>query len=159
MTSLPSEIFDIVEFTPLEDISLYLLRDGLPDAIRVNSLVEDDQQFPLVLVRRSSDWGFWGGDERFVDNGQLTVHVYCEGLEADKDCALLSEAVRILLRDSVNRVVPDMGYLTKAKMIGSPMKAPDWATATGPVQYADLPAGTVRYESNYELSLKKPSST
>lgn len=154
MSSLPPEIFEIVEFTPLEDIVLHLLRDRLPAAIRVQSLVEDDQSFPLVLVRRSPDWGYWGGDERFIDNGQLTVHVYCAGIEADSDCANLSEAVRIILRDSVNQVVPDIGHLTKARMIGSPMKAPDWATATGPVQYADLPAGTARYESNYELSLK-----
>lgn len=153
-TSLPVELFDLIEFTPLEDIALHHLRAGLPDAIHVNSLIADDQTFPLVLVRRTPDWGWWEGDERFIDQGQITIHAYAYGVEADSDAAFLSEAVRNVLRVSKNVVVPELGHISHIEMIGSPHRASDWATSSGPVQYADLPTGVVRYESVYKLTLR-----
>lgn len=153
-TSLPPELFDLIEFTPLEDIVITHLRAGLPDAISVNTLIADDQAFPLVLVRRTPDWGWWEGDERFIDQGQLTIHAFTEGIEADSDSAYLSEAVRNVLRASVNIPVEGLGHLSHVEMIGSPRRVSDWATASGPVQYADLPTSVVRYESVYRLSLR-----
>lgn len=153
-SSLPVELFELIEFTPLEDIVLHHLRAGLPNAIQVKSLIADNQTFPLVLVRRTPDWGWWDGDERFIDTGQLTVHAYCEGIEADSDAAYLSEACRNVLRAAKNVVVPELGHISELTMIGSPKRVPDWATASGPVQYADLPTGVTRYESVYKLTLK-----
>lgn len=153
-SSLPSELFELIEFTPLEDIVLHHLRAGLPDGIAVRSLIADDQGFPLVLIRRVPDWGWWEGDERFIDGGQISVHSFCEGVEADSDAAYLAEAARNVLRAAKNVVVPELGHITDLTMIGSPKRVPDWATASGPVQYADLPTGVVRYESVYKLTLR-----
>lgn len=154
-SSLPASALALVEMTPVEDLCLYLLRARLPD-VPVQSLIADDQGFPMVLVRRSGDWGEWKGDARFLDSGQISIHVFVDGVEADSDGALLSEAVRVILRDSVNTVVPGKGHFTKVKMQGAPNRKPDWATAVGPVQYADLPTGVVRYESVYQLEIRKP---
>lgn len=155
-SSLPQEVLDLVVFSPIEDLVLALLRDRLPESIPVQSLIADDQTFPLVLVRRTSDWGSWRGDGKFVDSGQVVVHTLTQGLNADSDSAYLAEAVRVILRDSVNKVVPERGYLTSATLVSSPRRVTDWATATGPVQYADLPTGVVRYETTYELGIRAP---
>lgn len=156
MSSLPPEVTSMVEFSPLEDLVLALLRAELPITVKVQSLIEDEQEFPFVLVRRTPDWGWPGGDERFLDSGNLTVSVLAEGLEADADCAALSEAVRVILRDSLNKVVPGLGHIVGITRLQTPRRVSDWATSTGPVQYASLPTGVTRYESVYRLSIRAP---
>lgn len=153
-SSLPQNILDLVEMKPIEDLLLTVLRPALA-GIRVQSLIEDDQQFPAVIVRTNGDWGRWGGDPRLIDTGQVNIQAFCSGIDSDQDCALLSEAVRVVLRDSINVVVPNIGHLTRVEMVARPRRAPDWATATGPVQYADLPTGVQRYETLYDVSLKR----
>jgi len=156
-SSLPPEVLALAQFHPVEDLILALLRDGLPEAIHVNSLVADGQEWPLVLVRRGLDWGFWAGDPRgFIDSGTLAISVFCDGLEADSDAAYLSEAVRVILHRSVNKVVSGLGYLTEVDLDNAPHRVTDWASATGPVQFADLPTGVMRYETTYSLGIRAP---
>lgn len=156
-SSLPAEILALVEMSPVEDLLLALLPPRLP-GIQVRSLIADDQTFPLVVFRNAGDWGEWAGDPRFLDAGQVIVHTFAEGINGDEDAALLAEAVRVVLRDSVNVVVPDKGHITKIQMVSRPRRVTDWATATGPVQYADLPTGVWRYETVYRIEIKKPPS-
>lgn len=144
----------LVQMRPIEDLLLAILRPLLTD-VRVQSLIEDDQQFPAVLIRTNGDYGSWSGDERFIDTCQVNVQSFCEGLNSDEDAALLSEAVRVILIGAVNRVVPGIGHMTKCEMVQRPRRAADWASATGPVQYADLPTTVFRYETLYEISVKR----
>lgn len=144
----------LVQMKPIEDLLLTVLRPALTD-VSVQTLVFDDQPFPFVLIRTNGDWGSWAGDARFIDTAQVNVQVYCEGLNADEDAALLSEAVRVVLVGAVNQVIPDIGHMTKCEMQQRPRRAADWASATGPVQYADLPTGVIRYETLYEISVKR----
>lgn len=155
MSTLDPAILAKVEMHPVEDLLLALLPSELP-GIKVRSLIADDQDFPLVMPRRSGDWGEWEGDPRFLDACQVDFHVFAEGLDADTDGALLSEALRVILLDCRNKVVPGKGHLTKVVLTRSAQRVSDWATATGPVQYADLPTGVVRYQSTYRLEIKKP---
>jgi hypothetical protein len=154
MSSLHPDVLALVEMKPAEDLLLSLLRGRLT-GVRVQTLIEDDQEFPAIVVRTNGDWGAWGGDPRFIDSGQVNVQAFCSGIDSDQDAALLSEAVRVLLRDSINVEVPGLGHLTRVEMVGRPRRAPDWATATGPVQYADLPTGVQRYETLYDVSIKR----
>jgi len=153
-TTLHPDVLALVEMQPIEDLLLALVPPKLT-GVSVQSLVFDRQSFPAVVVRANGDWGAWGGDERFIDSGQVNVEVFCSGIDSDSDCALLSEAVRVVLRDSLNVTVPGIGHLTRVEMVSRPRRAPDWATATGPVQYADLPTGVQRYESLYDVSIKR----
>ena len=153
--TLPNIVLSMVDFHPLEDIVLELLRARFPSTIPVQSLIADRQMFPFILVRRADDWGRWDGDS-FVSSGTLAVHTFCEGLDADQDAALLGEAVRVALFDSINDVVPGKGHLTRIEPITFPRRMPDFATAVGPVQYADLPTGVVRYEARYDVSYRRP---
>jgi len=141
--------------SPVEDLLLSLLRTKLA-GVQVKSLIADTQTFPLVIARRSGNFGEWSGDPRFLDAAQVTVHTFATDPNGDEDAALLAEAVRVVLRDSVNVVVPNRGHITSVTMTSAPRRVTDWATATGPVQYADLPTGTWRYETIYEIAIKKP---
>jgi hypothetical protein len=153
MSSLPLEVLDLVEFDPLEDLVLSLLRLKFA-VVPVRTLISSDQEFPFILLRRGDEWGRWDGDPRFISTGVLRVNTFAEGPEADKDAALLGEAVRVALTGSLNVVTPS-GHLTKVDPISLPIRRPDWATATGPVQYADLPSGVARYEAIYELAYRR----
>ena len=154
-STLSPEVLALVEMGPIEDLLLALLSEPLV-GVNVQSLIEDDQTFPLLIVRRSGDWGDWAGDARMLDAGQISTHAYCAGINSDADAALLSEAVRVVIRDSVNKVVPGKGHVTMQKMTQAPRRVADWASATGPVQYADLPAGVQRYETVYTIEIRKP---
>lgn len=154
--ALPQEILDLVEMHPVEDLVLTLLRRRIT-SVPVQSQIYDDQTFPAIVVHKGDLIGeWWGGDPRFIDTAKLEVFTFTEGLNGDEDGALLSEAVRVALRSCVNEVVPGLGYLTEVQMTGPPRQAADWDTATGPVQYADLPSEVVRYATTYALSIRKP---
>jgi hypothetical protein len=157
MAGLPPAIRALAELSPVEDLLLAILRRGLP-GIRVNSLIADDQQFPLVLVRRAPHLGQWEGDTRFLDQADVVVHTFCADPNGDEDAAILAEAVRVVLRDAwlSNTSVPGRGHISRVEMTSAPRRATDWATATGPVQYADLPTGVWRYESAYRIAIRKP---
>ncbi|WP_405056966.1 hypothetical protein OG474_30030 [Kribbella sp. NBC_01505] len=156
-SSLPAEVLALVELSPVEDLLLDLLPAKLP-GIQVKSKIADDQTWPLVMARRSPDFGDWAGDPRFLDAARILVHTFCEGINGDEDAALLAEAVRVVLRDSVNVVVPNRGHLVNVTMTSAPRRVTDWATATGPVQYADLPTGVWRYEAIFDIVIRKPRS-
>lgn len=154
--ALPQEILDLVEMHPVEDLVLAVLRKRIT-SVPVQSQIYDDQTFPAIVIHRGDMIGeWWGGDPRFIDNARLDVFCFVEGVNADEDGALLSEAVRNALRNSINEVVPGLGYLTQVTMTSPPRNAADWDTATGPVQYADLPNEVVRYSTTYALSIRKP---
>ncbi|MCP3755758.1 hypothetical protein [Streptomyces sp. TBY4] len=157
MAGIPPTIKALAELSPVEDLLLAVLRQGLP-GIRVQSLINRSQQFPLVLVRRDPSFGAWDGDTRFTDSARVVVNTFAEDPDGDQDAAILSEAVRVVLRDAWlnNIVVPGRGHLTRVEMNSAGRRASDWATATGPVQYADLPTGVWRYESIFDITIRKP---
>lgn len=156
-STLPASILAKVEMSPVEDLLLGLLPQQL-EGIRVQTKIEDDQTFPFILVRSTGSWGNWHGDERFLDAAEVHVQTFADGINADEDAANLAEAVRVTLRDSRNIVVPRRGHLVSCEMTSRPRRAPDWATATGPVQYADLPTGVYRYETQYHVVIRKPDT-
>lgn len=150
-------MLDLVELSPIEDVALYVLRQGLPD-IPIHSLIEEDPPDDFIVVRRDHSLGEWEGDTRFVDVGMLSVEVFTVDPDGDEKGALLSEAVRVVWRNAwlENLKIPGHGWLAQARMTSAPTRVTDWATATGPVQYADLPTGRWRYETKYQIAVRKP---
>lgn len=154
--TLPESIYERAEFTPVEDFAVALIQPHIPD-IPVRTLIDADQTFPFVLVRRADSFGSWSGDHRFIDDVQLFVHVYCEDPDGDEDAALLSDAIRCIIRDAWrnNTVIPGRGHIVGYDLVSSPRRVSDWATSAGPVQYADLPTGVHRYETRYGLMVRR----
>lgn len=159
MAGIPPQIKALAERSPVEDLMLAILREGLP-GIQVGSLIADDQKFPFVLVRRIPGLGAGSEDTRFIDSASIAVHCFVEDPDGDEDAAILSEAIRVVIRDAwlQQKVYPGLGHITFTEMSSDPRRVTDWATATGPVQYADLPSGISRYETQYHLDIKKPRS-
>lgn len=159
MAGVPPEVAAIAEFAPVEDLLLAILREKLP-SMQIQSAIWDDQTFPFILVRRAQTIGNYGGDPRFTDWAELSVHVFCQDPNGDEDAAILADAVRVVLRDAgrERKVYPGLGYLTKVELASAPRRSSDWATSSGPVQYADLPTGVWRYEARYEIEIRRPAS-
>lgn len=155
MANLPPSVLNNIHFSPVEDFLLAVLRAGLP-GLSVQAEVEDQQVMPFVLVRRNDSFGTWSGHPDFVDEAAVIIQCYAENPDGDRDAALLSEAVRRTLyaawRSQV--VIPGIGHMSNCKLTGAPRRGADWAPAAGPVQYADLPSGTYRYESRYAISIR-----
>jgi hypothetical protein len=160
MAGVPDEIKALAEMSPCEDLVLAILKDGLP-GINVQTLIEIDQTFPLVLPRRMASYGGGTADPRFTDSASVAVYVFVSDPNGDEDAGILSEVVRVLLRNAWldHRVIPGRGHITHIEMSAPPHRVTDWATASGPVQYADLPSGVWRYETRYLVESRKPSTT
>jgi hypothetical protein len=157
MSGIPDVVRALAELSPVEDVILAVLRQGLP-GITVGSLLAVGQVFPFVLVRRGSQIGEWNGDPRFTDAAEVLIHTFAVDPDGDEDAAILAEAVRVVLRNAwlSHLVVPGRGHITRVTMTDPPRRVADWATATGPVQYADLPTGVWRYETAYRVEIRKP---
>ena len=93
MAGLPPIVRALAELSPVEDILLYVLRQGLP-GVRVQSLIADRQDWPMVLVRRLASFGEWSGDERFIDQADIAVQAFAQDPDGDSDAALLAEKLR-----------------------------------------------------------------
>lgn len=163
VSELSPDVYDIAELPPVEDPMLGLLRPRLGAAgVRVLSAIPPDMAdaFPFVLVRRQYNQMHARGDARsFTDQAYIQVDVFTEGVNGDEDGATLSDAVRVILRDAwLNQTVEPVtkAALSSFRVIHSPRRAGDWANATGPVQYADLPAGAWRYTTTYRLTFRYP---
>lgn len=158
--ALPQSVLNLIELSPVEDVLLHILREDLPDVPVVSLIAEDPPPF-FLLVRRLHGFGNWKGDPRFTDAARFTIHTYTADPDGDEKGALLSEAVRVVLRNAWldHRQVPGRGSIIAIRMTNEPSRVADWATASGPVQYADLPSGYFRYETMYEISIRKPRTT
>lgn len=157
-TSLPQSVLDLIENNPVEDVLLAILRAGLPDSAVYSSIPEKTPPH-FVLVRRLPGLGEWDGDQRgFVDDGRFAVHAFTQDPDGDWKGAILSEAVRVVLRNAwLNHWnEPDLGSVIRVHMIQEPSRVTDWATSAGPVQYADLPTGYWRYQSTYDIQIRTP---
>lgn len=99
MAGLPDHVKALAELSPVEDLLLAVLRKGLP-GVAVKSLIDFRQDFPLVLVRRDPSFGAWSGDTRFTDSARVVINAFAADPDGDQDAAILSEAVRVVLRDA-----------------------------------------------------------
>lgn len=159
MAGLPASVLALAERSPIEDFLLALYRADLAD-VPCNSLIRKGQTFPFILVRRLPGLGEGSGDQRFLDTATVSIQAFVEDPDGDQDAAILSEAARVVLRDAWlnNRVIPNRGHITRMEETQAARRVTDWATAAGPVQYADLPTGVIRYEAQYFITLRRPVS-
>lgn len=157
MAGVPDSIKAIARMSPVEDVVVPILRDGLP-GIPVKTLIERNPDIPFILVRRINGPMNYGGDERFIDIATVAVHAFAEDPNGDEDAAWLAEAARVVLfnawRDNVE--VPGRGRISHFQCNERPRRVSDWATSSGPVQYADLPTGVWRYEARYLIEIRSP---
>ena len=132
-----------------EDIIPGILRKVLPGYVRVLSRVEENPQFPFVLVSsaRVSEGQSPTSDQS--DILSFNIHSFCRGVDADIDAANLCWAAVNAVKDAALRgdSVGDGQVIVAAKLVMEPLRRSDWQDASGPVQYQDLPQFVERYEA------------
>lgn len=156
--ALPASVAALIENPSVTDIALHILRTALPD-VTVVSEIPMDTTFPLVLIRRGQRFSAPRGNERGLASTVVDVNVFTSGLEGDAEAEAISEAIRVAMRDAwANRLAlaEGLGSLVRIWPEMAPSRSSDWATASGPVQYADLPAGAWRWESAYRITYRPP---
>lgn len=154
---LPAEVLELAEYDPIEMAVVHVLREAMPSVPVVTLIPEEQTSDYFVLVRRDYAFGDWRGDERFMDDGRIVIHTFTKDPDGDEKGAVLQEAIRVALRNAWlgNAYIPDHGWVVRIRITAEPTRKTDWATASGPVQYADLPAGYWRYESKYSLRVRR----
>lgn len=155
---LPSSVTDALEFQPVTDIALYIIRQAFPD-LEVYSEVPFHAKFPFVLVRRGMRFTAVRSDERAIKSVVVDVHCYTAGEDGDLEAEQLSEAIRAAMSNAWRSRLPlpeGWGSLIRIAAEMEPIRAPDWATSTGPVQYADLPTAAWRWEASYRITYRRP---
>ena len=158
MYNVPNSVKDKVRFYPFEDILHEIFKRGLPD-VNFGTFIAEDMTFPFVHGQRFLRQRPWSGDPRFIDHGPIRIQVFTYGPEAETEGFLLSEAVRVtLLEASLDRWhFPGVGSVLHIEMENEPSPSSDWASASGIVQFADLPKETVRYETIYNMTIRRPN--
>lgn len=168
MANLPAYIYEMAEYSPVIDVALAVLREAFPDldeAGHIVSLIPDKaNSLPLVLVRDSALNG--AGQPFGLAQAVVDIHVFTEDPDAigfesgipsgEVQGAVLSEAIRVAMRDAWLRKVtyPGIASIANIQHVAGPRRVTDWATASGPIQYADLPTGYWRHESAYRITYK-----
>lgn len=130
-------------------------------AIEVATIYQEGMTLPMVETRRerrSGTMGLGTKDERFLRSAVMVVNCLVSGINAEQEAEQLSEACyNALLEAMVNQIViPGKGHISDIKNSSTIASEPDWATSTGSVQYAQLPKGTVRYETIYRVLFRPP---
>ena len=162
---LPDSIADNIELAPAEDLLLAILRDRHPD-IKFFTLIPLDQRgspmWPegleyFILVRRVPGQFSLKYDERFVDTASMSIQVFCKDPDGDQKASLISEGIRVSIMKEARspKTYPGLGRLMRAVRDEEAVRKTDWATATGPVQFADLPTGYHRYEAHYDCLIRR----
>ena len=154
---LPASVLDRVAFFPYEDILAAMFKRAFPE-LRFETYVSEVLTYPLITGARFTPQGGWSGDPRFIDSGPVRINVFCEGPDADVEAFLISEAIRVMMLEaSLERWnFPGLGSIVNITMSVEPADVNDWATATGIVQFADLPENVIRFETVYQLTIRRP---
>lgn len=147
-------------FGHVEDIARAILIpffEGM--GVYVATVFEEGMPLPVVVARqerRSGTSTHFVADNRFLMPALLSIDTLTTGLDADQDGADLQEAARIAIHEAwqAQVVIPGAGYIAQIENSTKPSRVSDWATSTGPVQYASLPRQVIRYEANYRLLMR-----
>lgn len=157
--NLPDSVVDRIKFNPFEDLLMAIFKRGLPDLDFV-TLIPEKMTYPLVFGQRYLRQSGWNGDPRFIDSGPVRINVFTMGINGELEAFYISEAIRNLFfqADRERWHFDGIGSVLALKMESEPADASDWATASGIVQFADLPKGVTRYETTYRMTVRRPES-
>lgn len=155
--NLPASVLDRVAFFPYEDILAAMFKRAFPE-LKFETYIPEVLTYPLITGARIAPLGGWSGDPRFIDSGPVRINVFCAGPDADVEAFLISEAIRVMMLEaSLERWnFPGLGSIVNITMSTEPADVNDWATATGIVQFADLPEGVIRFETVYQMTIRRP---
>lgn len=155
----------IPSFGPIDKLLYELFTDAFQGmGVHVGTRFHEQTHPPMVLARnekRSGSQFLRDADPRFLKPELITVNTFGEGRNADKVAEQLQEACRIALTEAQleQRHFDGVGTLSALEITSPGSRVSDFATSTGVVQYAALPAGWERYESVWRILLRPPEQS
>lgn len=155
---LPQVVFDNVKNRAIERVILAVLRRGFGDSVECFSLVPRLTPSYFVLVRGVAEAGLYRGVPGLYHGADFVVNTYAEDPNGDEKGQLLGDAVVGILHRAWQEHwdFPNLGSINKIRCDQYPARVTDWQTSSGPVQYADLPAGDWRYEARFSAVINTP---
>ena len=156
MSSLPPEVAGMGTFALPQRLALAILREKMPTAA-IYTRIPKDIAGPFLLVRQLDGLGFWDGDPRFLNKAIIKIDTFTQGLNGETDGGVFQDAIRTKLFEAwrEQKVYPELhSSLNRLICVSDPNPVTDWATSTGPVQFADLPGLWFRWESRYEFQIR-----
>lgn len=154
---LPASALARVRNRPIEDVVLAILRRGLPDVPSYALIPQIVPPF-FILVRGIPESGFYKGRRGLLHEIDFACHTYTENPDGDEKATLLGDALVDVMEQAFleHWSFPAYGSVNKIKCIQYPTRETDWATSSGPVQYADLPTGNWRNEARFRAVINTP---
>lgn len=154
--ALPDSILDATGDWPEGRLlALAVLRERFPE-MRFAGLISPSLEPPFALVREVGFEGAWDQDSRFKREFFISIETFTEGLESDVDAPKIHRAAEDAFRRAAlgNRFVLD-AWIVDYDLAEPPRRLYDWASATGPVQTADLPVNWMRWHSLHRIEIKR----
>ena len=156
-------IAEIPIFGSTDELLLGILQDFFEgQGIHIGTLYSEETSPPMIIARadrRSAGRNYEMGDDRFMHPVLVSISTITSGKDADEIGEELQEAIRVCLRQAQMKqtVIPNGGSINRITNMSAPVRVSDYATSTSVVQYASLPTGHVRYESQWRLIIRPPA--
>lgn len=138
-------------------VALEILRDRFPGFVFAG-LISPSLDPPFALVRETGFEGSWAGDRRFKREFFISIETFTDGLESDVEAPQIHRAAEDAFTRAAlaNRSVSaGAAWVTDYELADPPRRLYDWASATGPVQTADLPVNWTRWFSLHRFDIKR----
>lgn len=156
--ALPESITDSAGTVPEGiDVALEILNRRLPGFVFAG-LIYPGLAPPFALVREAGFEGAWRADRRFVREFFISIETFTEGLESDVESPKIHRAAEDAFTRAFygNEVLQDgAAWLVDYELAEPARRLYDWASATGPVQTADLPTNWTRWHSLHRIGIKR----
>lgn len=155
--NLPESVKRKAERSPVEDIIQYLVNHELPEVPFGTWIPADLRPGFFAIVRGDNPLNFRVGNSKFVFTCSFKIETYTKDPNGDEAGNVLSEAIRVALRDCCQPtpvIVPGRGHPVHINSIVLPNRKKDWETPIGAIEFADVPAGYQRYETEYEMQFR-----
>lgn len=137
-------------------VALEVLRERYPDFLWTG-LISPTNKPPFALVREVGFEGAWAQDRRFKREFFVSIETFTEGLESDVEAPQIHRAAEDAFTRAAfgNEVVGGTAWLVDYELAEPARRLYDWASATGPVQTADLPGNWTRWHSLHRIEIKR----
>ena len=164
---LPQSILERQTLEPVEGTIQALLKEKMPELDTYTLIPYEQSPDQLIgqarggrflLIRKTLEPGYWKGRVGQLNAGQISFQTFTRDPNGEQAGAVLQDAIRTVLWDAwrTGWHHPRWGSIARIGWTDAPSRKTDWATSTGPVQYADLPTGVWRFEAQYQFLVRPP---
>src|SRR5690606_8310753 len=158
LNPIPAAVLEEDDLGLPQRLGLEIIKDWLP-GVKIQTRIPTKIGGGFVLVRQIDGNGYWDGVPGLLNDTVIKVDTFTHGPNGESVGGRLQGAIRSVLFKAwrTQKVYEIDGHrmcLNRIHCTSDPTNVSDWATSSGPVQFADLSAGWFRWESRYEFIVR-----